>query len=103
MVLFNLIFRLLSNVILVIRNGCLPKFRHLQSTVNKLLENSAETLAGKLQQKEREGGFIRGGGINKCIHALAHTHGHMHARTLVFGYGGGDDTASGCNLMTSCV
>lgn len=61
MVLFNLIFRLLSNVILVIRNGCLPKFGHLQSTVNKLLENSAETLVGKLQQKEREGGFIRGG------------------------------------------
>lgn len=51
MVLFNLIFRLLSNVILVIRNGCLPKFGHLQSTVNKLLENSAPT-------RRREGWFV---------------------------------------------
>lgn len=49
MALFNLIFRLLSNVILVIRNGCLPKFGHLQSTVNTQLENSAEMLVWKLQ------------------------------------------------------
>ena len=40
MVLFDLIFRLLSNVILSIRNGCLPKFGHLQSTVNKLQDSA---------------------------------------------------------------
>lgn len=33
--LFNVIFRLLSNVILMIRNGCLPKLGHLQSKVKQ--------------------------------------------------------------------
>lgn len=69
MVLFNLIFRLLSNVILMIRNGSLPKFGHLQSTVNKLLENSAPTLIWKLQ---REGG--REGGLWGAVGGWIHTH-----------------------------
>lgn len=72
MVLFNLIFRLLSNVILVIRNGCLPKFRHLQSTVNKLLENSAATLIWKLYCKTTK---KRGGGL---FMSLLNTHSCKH-------------------------
>lgn len=81
MVLFNLIFRLLSNVILVIRNGCLPKFGHLQSTVNKLLENSAPT-------RRREGWFVGRvggggwvGGGSKCIQIVAK---HTWTRTLLW-------------------
>lgn len=80
MLLFNLIFRSLSSVILVIRNGCLPKFGHLQSTVNKLLENAApkkKTTTTKKRilcgEKGREGGWVcskvgvEGG---ECIHIL---------------------------------
>lgn len=79
MLLFNLIFRLLSSVILVIRNGCLPKFGHLQSTVNKLLENAAPKKQQQQQkrilcgEKGREGGWVcckvgvEGG---ECIHIL---------------------------------
>lgn len=75
MVLFNLIFWLLSNVILVIRNGCLPKFGHLQSTVNKLLKKLStnawlETVVKK--KKMREGGFI-GGWINEFLGKHTHT------------------------------
>lgn len=68
MVLFNLIFRLLSNVILMIRNGCLPKFRHLQSTANKPLKNTAahlETVVKIKKPRVREGGFV-----SKCTHIL---------------------------------
>lgn len=72
MVLFNLIFRLLSNVILVIRNGCLPKFGHLQSTVNKLLENSAPTLIWKLRWKGGRVGSWEEGGV-VCSHMSTYT------------------------------
>ena len=80
MVLFNLIFRLLSNVILVIRNGCLPKFGHLQSTVNKLLENSAPTRRREGWFDGREKNGVEEGGGNKCIQIVAkHTCERTHS------------------------
>lgn len=106
MVLFNLIFRLLSNVILVIRNGCLPKFGHLQSTVNKLLENSAPTrrregwFVGRVGGGGWVGGSKGGGGVN-VFKSLQNT--HVNAHTPLRGCSTGDDKASKCNLMTSCV
>lgn len=72
MVLFNLIFRLLSNVILMISNGCLAKFGHLQSTVNKMLENSAVTLVWKLC-RIKEGGWACCG-LNKSVHVCLNAH-----------------------------
>lgn len=109
MLLFNLIFRSLSSVILVIRNGCLPKFGHLQSTVNKLLENAAPKK--KQQQKKgycvvkrggREAGFVlkwgwRGVNVFTSSYDTRTEEEHTHSSAAK------DDKASKCDLMTSCV
>lgn len=80
-VLFNLILRLLSNVILMIRNGCLPKLGHLQSKVKQTAWEFGNAHIEILVN--REGGpahtfihtFIPCGG---CTHARTRTHKHIH-------------------------
>lgn len=97
-VLLNVIYWLLSIVILMIRNGCLPKLRYLQSKVKQTAWEFGDAHIEILVNRE-------GGRANTFIHAFipcgAHAHTHTHA--VVWGSIAVNDKITTGNLMTSCI